>query len=53
METLDELLDYLIVGGGSVALFDATSTMRERRERVISRVRERHGSNLLVLFLES
>lgn len=33
MDTLDELLDYLLEGSGSVGIFDATNTSRERRKR--------------------
>lgn len=33
MDTLDELLDYLLEGSGSVGIFDATNTSRERRKK--------------------
>ncbi len=52
METLDELLDYLIYDGGCVALFDATNSTIERRDLVMQKVRER-GPELRVMFLES
>jgi 6-phosphofructo-2-kinase len=53
METLDELLDYLLDEGGSVAIFDATNSTIERRRLIVSRVIERAGPKLRVLFLES
>lgn len=52
MKTLSELLDYMLVAG-SVALFDATNTTRDRRERILNRLRDHYGSDLPVLFLES
>ena len=53
MATLDELLDYILDQGGSVGIFDATNSTLERRKLVIERIRERAGSELGVLFLES
>ena len=53
METLDELLDYILDQGGSVGIFDATNSTLERRKLIMKRVRERAGSELGVLFLES
>ncbi|CAI4039659.1 hypothetical protein SMKI_09G0660 [Saccharomyces mikatae IFO 1815] len=52
MDTLDELLDYLLEGAGSVGIFDATNTSRERRKNVLARIRKR-SPHLKVLFLES
>lgn len=52
LDTLDELLDYLLNGNGSVAIFDATNTTRERRHTVYERIRERNDQ-LKILFLES
>ncbi|EGA78416.1 Pfk26p [Saccharomyces cerevisiae Vin13] len=52
MDTLDELLDYLLEGSGSVGIFDATNTSRERRKNVLARIRKR-SPHLKVLFLES
>lgn len=52
METLDELLEYLLHGGGCVALFDATNSTIERRDLIMQKVRER-GPKLRVMFLES
>ncbi|PWW76736.1 bifunctional 6-phosphofructo-2-kinase/fructose-2,6-bisphosphate 2-phosphatase [Tuber magnatum] len=53
METLDELLDYVLHQGGSVGILDATNSTLERRKAVVDRVREVAGKELGVLFLES
>ena len=53
LETLDELLDYILDQGGSVGIFDATNSTLERRKTIMTRVRERAGPELGVLFLES
>ena len=53
METLDELLDYILDQGGSVGIFDATNSTLERRKAIMTKVRERAGPELGVLFLES
>jgi len=53
METLDEAIDFLMYKGGSVAIFDATNSTVQRRQAIISRIQERGGFNLQMLFLES
>ena len=53
METLDELLDYIMEKGGSVGIFDATNSTLARRQAIMTKVRERAGPELNVLFLES
>ena len=53
METLDELLDFVLDQGGSVGIFDATNSTLERRKAIVERVRARAGPDLGVLFLES
>lgn len=53
MSTLDELLDYVLVEGGSVGILDATNSTLERRKLIMKRIRERAGPELGVLFLES
>lgn len=53
MDTLDELLDYILNENGSVGVLDATNTTRARRKKVLDRIRERTGGRLKVLFLES
>ncbi|KAG0671749.1 hypothetical protein C6P45_005014 [Maudiozyma exigua] len=52
LDTLDELLDYLLNGNGSVAIFDATNTTKERRRTVYERIHKRNDQ-LKILFLES
>jgi 6-phosphofructo-2-kinase len=53
METLDELLDYILEGNGSVGILDATNSTLERRKVIMKKIRERAGTELNVLFLES
>eukprot|EP00960_Hanusia_phi_P032973 750174-Hanusia_phi.AAC.3 len=50
-EVLDQLLDWLINGGGNLAIFDATNTTRERRKRVIERCLKEKG--IQCIFVES
>lgn len=53
LSTLDELLDYILSGNGTVGILDATNSTVERRQAIIDRVRQRAGPELGVLFLES
>ena len=53
LETLDDLLNYILVGGGSIGILDATNSTLERRQTVMKHVKERAGQQLNVLFLES
>ncbi|GAB7353420.1 hypothetical protein MBLNU459_g3891t1 [Dothideomycetes sp. NU459] len=53
MDTLDELLDYILDGNGSVGILDATNSTLERRKVIMRKIRERAGPELNVLFLES
>ncbi|GAB7340781.1 hypothetical protein MBLNU457_7153t1 [Dothideomycetes sp. NU457] len=53
MDTLDELLDYILDGNGSVGILDATNSTLERRKIIMKKIRERAGPDLNVLFLES
>lgn len=53
MDTLEELLDYVLDGNGSAGILDATNTTITRRRRVLDRIKERSGGRLKVLFLES
>lgn len=53
MDTLDQLLDYVLKGNGSVGIFDATNSTKRRRSRVLKRIQERSNGELKVLFLES
>ncbi|KJK91958.1 hypothetical protein H633G_04173 [Metarhizium anisopliae BRIP 53284] len=52
METLDELLDYLLNQGGAVGILDATNSTIKRRQQVVDRIREREPK-LGILFIES
>jgi 6-phosphofructo-2-kinase len=53
LDTLDELLDYVLNQGGSVGILDATNSTLERRKTIMNHIRERAGTELKVLFLES
>ena len=53
METLDDLLDWVVKGSGSVGIFDATNSTLARRKQIMLRIRERAGPELNVLFVES
>ncbi|KAA8647487.1 hypothetical protein EYZ11_004390 [Aspergillus tanneri] len=53
LDTLDELLDYILDQGGSVGILDATNSTLERRKTVVEHIRKRAGPELGVLFLES
>ena len=53
IETLDELLDYILNRNGSVGILDATNSTLERRKIIMNHIRERAGKELNVLFLES
>ncbi|KAL9106198.1 MAG: hypothetical protein Q9227_008731 [Pyrenula ochraceoflavens] len=53
LDTLDDLLDYLMNQGGSVGIFDATNSTLERRKLVLDHIRQVAGDQLGVLFLES
>jgi 6-phosphofructo-2-kinase len=52
METLDELLDYLLVHGGAVGILDATNSTVERRQNIVNRIKQREPK-LGILFVES
>ncbi|KAF2793605.1 bifunctional 6-phosphofructo-2-kinase/fructose-2,6-bisphosphate 2-phosphatase [Melanomma pulvis-pyrius CBS 109.77] len=53
METLDDVLDYILVGNGSVGIFDATNSTLARRKQIMEKIRQRAGPELNVLFVES
>lgn len=53
METLDDLLDYILNGNGSVGIFDATNSTLGRRKQIMEKIRSRAGPELNVLFVES
>jgi 6-phosphofructo-2-kinase len=52
MGTLNELLDFLLVKGGSVGILDATNSTLERRTVVYNAIKEREPK-LGILFIES
>lgn len=53
MDTLDQLLDYVINGPGSVGIFDATNSTKLRRSKLLRKINQRSNGELKVLFLES
>ncbi|OJJ44157.1 hypothetical protein ASPZODRAFT_842067 [Penicilliopsis zonata CBS 506.65] len=53
LDTLDELLDYILECGGSVGILDATNSTMERRKAIVDHIRARAGPELGILFLES
>lgn len=53
LETLDELLHYIMHEGGSVGILDATNSTRRRRKTILDRIRQVAGKELGVVFLES
>jgi 6-phosphofructo-2-kinase len=53
LETLDELLEFILYKGGSVGILDATNSTRERRKAILDRIRQRAGNQIGVVFLES
>lgn len=52
IDTLDQLLDYLLDGPGSVGIFDATNSTKARRQKIMKRVHERNR-DIKILYLES
>ncbi|KAJ2895578.1 fructose-2,6-bisphosphatase [Zalerion maritima] len=52
IESLDELLDYLLLNGGSVGILDATNSTLRRRKALVERITRREPK-LGVLFIES
>lgn len=53
LDTLDELLEYILERGGSVGILDATNSTMERRKAIVDHIRKRAGAELGILFLES
>lgn len=52
LETLNELLDYLISGGGAVGILDATNSTVHRRQLLFDTIKAREPK-LGILFVES
>jgi 6-phosphofructo-2-kinase len=46
METLNELLPWLLAENGSVAIFDATNSTIQRRRQIFERIKERNRPEL-------
>lgn len=53
MDTLDNLLNWVLDGPGSVGILDATNSTKKRRLKVLKRIQERSKGELKVLFMES
>ncbi|EWC43530.1 hypothetical protein DRE_07492 [Drechslerella stenobrocha 248] len=53
METLDEALDYVLKGEGSIGILDATNSTIERRSAIVDHIRQVAGNDLGILFIES
>ncbi|KAL2016352.1 hypothetical protein VTK56DRAFT_3838 [Thermocarpiscus australiensis] len=52
LDTLDELLSYLLHQGGAVGILDATNSTVKRRQKLVERIKEREP-RLGILFIES
>lgn len=52
LDTLDELLDYLLLDGGAVGILDATNSTVHRRQLLVEHIKEREPK-LGILFIES
>lgn len=52
LDTLDELLDYLLHQGGSVGILDATNSTVHRRSTLVKHIKDREPK-LGILFIES
>ncbi len=52
LETLDELLDYLLHRGGAVGILDATNSTIQRRQLLVDHIKQREPK-LGILFIES
>lgn len=52
MDTLNELLDYLVTDRGAVGILDATNSTIHRRDLLVQKIREREPK-LGILFIES
>ncbi|KAF2012994.1 bifunctional 6-phosphofructo-2-kinase/fructose-2,6-bisphosphate 2-phosphatase [Aaosphaeria arxii CBS 175.79] len=53
LQTLDELLDWLLLEDGTVGILDATNNTPERRRLIRSHIRARAGDGLNIIYLES
>ncbi|KAI1156450.1 6-phosphofructo-2-kinase-domain-containing protein [Nemania diffusa] len=53
LNTLNELLKWLLESGGNIGILDATNSTLSRRQLLLDHIRKRCGEGLKVLFLES
>ncbi|KAH8158439.1 hypothetical protein CIB48_g9804 [Xylaria polymorpha] len=53
INTLDELLAFLLDSDGNIGILDATNSTSARRQLLLNHIRKRCGDALRVLFLES
>ncbi|POR36841.1 Uncharacterized protein TPAR_02975 [Tolypocladium paradoxum] len=53
LQTLDELLHWLLNSDGRIGILDATNSTVSRRQLLLSHIQQRSGSETEVLFLES
>ncbi|BFZ65038.1 6-phosphofructo-2-kinase [Saitoella coloradoensis] len=51
MDTLEELIHWVVYEGGTVGILDATNSTRERRQTILDRIHQ--VSDLKALFIES
>ncbi|GMM28485.1 6-phosphofructo-2-kinase [Martiniozyma asiatica (nom. inval.)] len=52
-DTLNNLLDFLLLNDGNVGIFDATNTTKARRRLIVETINKRTNGQLKILFLES
>jgi 6-phosphofructo-2-kinase len=52
LDTLDELIDYLLLKNGAVGILDATNSTIHRRQLLVDRIKDREPK-LNILFIES
>ncbi|KAG7750761.1 hypothetical protein KL911_004640 [Ogataea haglerorum] len=52
-ETLDDMIQFLLVDQGNVGIFDATNTTKARRSWIIETITKRTEGAVKILFLES
>lgn len=53
LEALNDLLDWLAYRGGTIGILDATNSTQQRRQTILNHIRQRHGPQANILFLES
>ncbi|KAI8953553.1 6-phosphofructo-2-kinase-domain-containing protein [Xylaria longipes] len=53
INTLNELLAFLLESDGNIGILDATNSTSSRRQLVLNHIRQKCGDDMRVLFLES